>query len=68
MPTDISRETLRTMIEAFGGLPMTDDELEAILPNVQAYAERAKRFIELYLANILSTRMLRVQEGERHAR
>lgn len=68
MPTQITKETLRTMLDAFGGLSMTDAELEAVLPVVQSYAERAKRFSELDLANVLSTRILRVQEGESYVK
>ena len=35
----ITKETLKTMIEDFGFLHLTDEELEIILPAVQAQAD-----------------------------
>ena len=59
----VTRELLRAMLDAFGGLEMTDEELDAVLPNVQMYAEQAAKLNELDLSDVFSSRLLRADEG-----
>ena len=39
----VSRETLRGMIDDFGMIPLTDEELDYILPAVQAQVDAMAR-------------------------
>ena len=59
----VTRELLRSMLDAFGGLEMPDEELDAMLPGVQMYADQAAKLQELDLAEVLSVRLLRADEG-----
>ena len=59
----VSKETLRQMLEEFGGLEMTDAELNAVLPQVQSYTETAAKLRQLDLSKIVSARRLRLEEG-----
>jgi len=60
---EVTRETLRAMLETFGGLEMTDEELDQSLPSVKLYAEQAKKLNDLDLTEVFSGRLLRVEEG-----
>lgn len=59
----VTKEMLRAMIETFGGLDMTDEELEMVLPQVQLYADQAAKLQELDLSEVFSGRLLRADEG-----
>ena len=59
----ISQETLRAMIRDYGGFEMSDEELEIILPELNAYLGEVELLRDLDLSNVMSTRLLRAQEG-----
>jgi hypothetical protein len=59
----VTRETLRRMLEEFGGLPMTDEELDRVLPHIQNYVNQAATMKQLDLAQVWSGRLLRADEG-----
>jgi hypothetical protein len=61
MPLSIA--TLKAMIHEFQGFPLSDEELERIRPELESYLAEAKRLCELDLANVLSARLLHVDEG-----
>ena len=58
----VTRELLRAMLDTFGGLEMTDEELDAVLPSVQMYADQAAKLQELDLSEVFSARLLRADE------
>lgn len=65
----VSKETLRRMLDEFGGLELSDAELDRVLPHVQAYTETASKLKQLDLSMVLSGRLLRLEEeGKSHAR
>ena len=59
----VTKESLRTMIETFGGLNMSDEELEQIVPQIQQYVDLSKQFDDFDLSEVLSTRLIRADEG-----
>ena len=59
----ISKETLQAMIRDFGGIELTDAELELVAPEVEAYREAMKQISDLDLSNVFSGRLLRVSDG-----
>ena len=59
----VTRETLRRMLEEFGGLEMTDEELDRVAPHVQNYVDQAAKMKGLDLSDVLSGRLLRTDEG-----
>ena len=60
----IPNETLQSMIQAFNGFPLSDDELELVRPELDNYLAEVERLGELDLSNVMSARLLRAQEGE----
>jgi hypothetical protein len=59
----IPNETLRAMIQAFHGFELTDDELDRIRPELDTYMREVDKLRELELAAVMSSRLLRAQEG-----
>ena len=60
----ISNETLQNMIRDFGGFELTDDELAQVRPELENYLAAVDKLQELDLSSQMSSRLLRVQEGE----
>ena len=60
----IPNETLQSMIQAFNGFTLSDDELELVRPELDNYLAEVERLGELDLSSVMSTRLLRAQEGE----
>jgi hypothetical protein len=56
-------ETLKAMIRAYQGFPLSDDELELIRPELDNYLQAIETLQELDLSAVFSSRLLRVQEG-----
>ena len=54
----VTRETVRRMIVEFGCLEMSDEELDAVLPIVQAHSEMGRKFDGVDLSNVVSGRVL----------
>jgi hypothetical protein len=59
---DLSNETLKAMIAAYDGIPLSDAELELIRPELENYLEAAAQLRSLDLATVFSGRLLRVAE------
>ena len=59
----MSDETLKAMIRDYGSFDLTDEELELIRPALESYLDEVEKLRELDLSNVLSGRLLRVDEG-----
>jgi len=59
----LSIATLKSMIHEYHGFPLSDEELEWIRPELDNYLAEAEQLRELELANVLSARLLHVDEG-----
>jgi hypothetical protein len=59
----LSIATLKAMIHEYHGFPLSDEELERIRPELESYLAEAELLRELDLANVLSARLLHVDEG-----
>jgi hypothetical protein len=62
----IPHETLQAMIRAYHGFALTDAELELVRPELDNYLQELEALRDLDLSDVLSARLLRVQEGEQH--
>ena len=61
MPLSIA--TLKAMIQEYHGYPLSDEELERIRPELDSYLAEVEQLRELDLADVLSARLLRADEG-----
>ena len=59
----ISNETLKAMIRDYGGLELSDEELDLVRPEIESYMESMAEIEELHLGDMMSSRLLHVQEG-----
>lgn len=59
----ISNETLKAMIRDYGGLELSDEELDLVRPEIESYMESMAEIEELNLGDMMSSRLLHVQEG-----
>jgi hypothetical protein len=59
----LSIATLKAMMHEYHGFQLSDEELERIRPELESYLAEAERLRELDLANVLSARLLHVDEG-----
>jgi hypothetical protein len=59
----LSIATLKAMVDEYHGFHLSDEELERIRPELESYLTEAEQLRELDLANVLSARLLRVDEG-----
>ena len=59
----ISNETLKAMIRDFHGFDLTDAELELIRPEIDNYLAALESLRDLDLSNVMSGRLLKVDEG-----
>ena len=62
----ISQETLRAMIRDYGGIELSDEEMALVLPEIETYLEEVEVLRELDLSKVMSSRLLRAQEGQTH--
>ncbi len=60
----IPNETLQAMIRSFNGFELTDEELERLRPELDNYVREIEKLRELNLADVMSSRLIRAQEGE----
>lgn len=60
----ISQETLRAMIRDYGGFELSDEELGLVLPEIEIYLGEVEVLRELDLSKVMSSRLLRAQEGQ----
>ncbi len=59
----ISRETLKAMVRDYHGFELSDQEMELIRPELDAYMAAVEKLQELDLSSVLSGRLLRADEG-----
>lgn len=59
----ISNETLKAMIRDFHGFELSDEELHLIRPELDGYLAAIETMRELDLSDVVSARLLRVEEG-----
>ena len=59
----ISRETLRGIIREYQGLEISDEELEHVLPEIENYVAAVQELRDLDLSDVMSGRLLKVDEG-----
>ena len=62
----ISQETLRAMIRDYGGIELSDEEMALVLPEIETYLGEVEVLRELDLSKVMSSRLLRAQEGQTH--
>lgn len=60
----IRKETLKAIIRDFNGLQASDEELELIQPDLDAYMAEIEKLRELDLSKVVSVRVLRVKDGD----
>ena len=60
---DVSDETLKAMIRDYHGFDLSDEEIALVRPEMEFYVEELKKLEELDLSDVLSGRLLRVDEG-----
>jgi hypothetical protein len=59
----VSKDTLRAMIRDFHGFELSDSELDLIEPELNNYLAEVEKLRELDLSNVMSGRLLNVDEG-----
>ena len=59
----VSKDTLRAMIRDFHGFELSDSELDIIEPELNNYLDEIEKLRELDLSNVMSGRLLKVDEG-----
>ena len=59
----INPDTLRAMIREFHGLEVSDEEFELLRPTLEGYLAEVEKLKDLDLSNVMSSRLLRAQEG-----
>ena len=59
----VSKDTLKSIIRDLGGVPMTEEQLDAVLPAVSAHLEGMAALDEVDLSEILSGHVFRAQTG-----
>ena len=62
----LDKETLRRMMREFDIMPLSEEELEAAVPIVQAYTRSAKRFEGVDLSEVVSGRIISLYPEERN--
>ncbi|NKB35600.1 MAG: hypothetical protein GKR93_00335 [Gammaproteobacteria bacterium] len=60
----VTPETLRAILDEFGGIPMTDRELRDVTPVVQAFVAEFSRLSELDLGDVDSALQMHADDGE----
>jgi len=60
----IPNEMLQAMIKSYHGFELTDDELERVRPELENYLNEVDKLRDLDLSSVMSSRLLRAQEGE----
>jgi hypothetical protein len=60
----VSPETLRAILNDFGGIPMSDEELARVAPVVAAFVAEFSRLDELDLSDVDSALQMRADDGE----
>ncbi len=59
----IEKETLKAMIRDFHGFDISDEELDLVKPALDNYLAQVEKLRELDLSGVMSSRLLRANEG-----
>ena len=59
----VSKDTLKAMIREYGGIPLSDEELELVAPEVESYLKEVGQLRDLDLSAVMSGRLMRADEG-----
>ena len=59
----VSKETLKAMIREYGGIPLSDEELDLVTPEVESYLKEVGQLRDLDLSAVMSGRLMRADEG-----
>ena len=62
----VSKDTLKAMIREYGGIPLSDEELELVAPEVESYLKEVGQLRDLDLSAVMSGRLMRADEGGEH--
>ena len=62
----IDKETLRRMAQHFNAMPLSEGELEAAVPIVQAYIQSARQFEGIDLSEVVSGRIISLYPEEQN--
>ncbi len=60
----VTPKTLRAILNDFGGIPMSDEELSRVAPVVTAFVSEFARLDELDLSDVDSAVQMRADDGE----
>ena len=60
----VSRDTLKAMIQEYGGIPLSDEELDLVSLRWTPTSGKVAQLRDLDLSSVMSGRLMRVQEGE----
>ena len=59
----IPNATLQAMIQAYHGFELSEAEIELVRPELDHYCQEVEKLRALDLTDVLSSRLLRAQEG-----
>ena len=59
----VSKETLKAMIREYGGIQLSDAELDLVTPEVESYLREVGQLRDLDLSSVMSGRLMRADEG-----
>ena len=59
----VSKDTLKAMIHEYGGIPLSDEELDLVTPEVESYLKEVGQLRDLDLSAVMSGRLMRADEG-----
>ena len=59
----VSKDTLKAIVEEYGGIPISDEELDLVAPEVESYLREAAQLRDLDLSSVMSARLMRAAEG-----
>ena len=59
----VSKETLKAMIREYGGIQLSDAELDLVTPEVESYLKEVGQLRDLDLSAVMSGRLMRADEG-----
>jgi Asp-tRNA(Asn)/Glu-tRNA(Gln) amidotransferase C subunit len=59
----VTKETLKRMIEELNLIPMSDEELEIVLPRVQSIVDHMEQLSEVDLSEIRVSHVFRADPG-----
>ena len=62
----VSKDTLKAMIREYGGIQLSDAELDLVTPEVESYLREVGQLRDLDLSSVMSGRLMRADEGGEH--